>query len=314
MLFGKYKTYLQELETEHPFRIFDEDYVPSKAEIREVSVSKRSPYSHHDLAKLTDDNLLNFINAWDDEDKFQENENYIEINIEALADAFQTVFKESIISDPVRLKFWMKNRERIERPIYVRVIIYAMQSHVKTKNFGKLKEWLTFSEWVLSHPDRGHGADYRNGDETRENQNWSNARRTVGDFIATCLEKNVDVPITARGQLTTLLEMLCTQFDSRLDRELNPIDTIIDPCTEGINSTRGRALENLVKFGFWLRRHDLECDIQKLTAILEKRFAPETKYSLTLPEYAVLGSNYYYIFSLDRSWANKHKSDFFPTN
>ena len=173
VLFGKYETYLQELETEGTSRIFDEDYIPSKTEVREVPVSKRSPYSHQELAKLTDDNLLNFINAWDDEDKFHENEDYVEINIEALANAFQTVFKESIIPDPVRFKFWMENRERIERPIYVRMMIYAMQTHVKAKNFDKLKEWLAFSEWVLSHPDQEHSTDYRSGDKTRENRNWS---------------------------------------------------------------------------------------------------------------------------------------------
>ena len=312
VLFGKYETYLQELETEGTSRIFDEDYIPSKTEVREVPVSKRSPYSHQELAKLTDDNLLNFINAWDDEDKFHENEDYVEINIEALANAFQTVFKESIIPDPVRFKFWMENRERIERPIYVRMMIYAMQTHVKAKNFDKLKEWLAFSEWVLSHPDQEHSTDYRSGDKTRENRNWSNARRAVSDFIGVCFEKEADVPITVRGQLATLLEMLCLQFDWRLDKNKPTVLNRYDPLTEGINNTRSLALQELVTFGIWLQEHHSESEIPEVTTILERRFSQETKYPLTLPEYAILGKNYNSIFSLSEIWATEHKSDFFP--
>ncbi|MDE0316889.1 MAG: hypothetical protein OXM61_18535, partial [Candidatus Poribacteria bacterium] len=312
VLFGKYKTRLQKLETEVTHRIFDEDYIPSKVEVREIPVSKRSPYSHQDLAKLTDDNLLNFINAWDDEDKFYENEDYVEINIEALANVFQTLFKESIIPDPVRFKFWMKNRERIARPIYIRVMIYVIQALVKERNFDQLNEWLTFSEWILSHPNREHNQDYKQGDESRENQNWTNSRRAVGDFIGVCLEKDIDAPITARRQIAKILRKLCTQSDWHLD-EGNPNRLYHnDPLTEGINNTRSSALEDLVKFGFWLRKHEPQCEVHEVTTLLEKRFSSETGYFLTPPEYAILGKNYLSIYSLDETWAIEHKSDFFP--
>ena len=310
VLFGKYATRYKALKGKSKEPISDENYLSSK--IKVGSVSNRSPRSLEDLVKLPDKELLAFINNWEKADEYPEGNLFIEINIEALANAFQTVFKESIISDPNRLTFWMENRDRIERPIYVRMMIYAMQARINEKNFDHLNKWLAFSEWVLTHSDQEHKGDHRRNDESRVDPDWSSVRRAVCDFIGTCLEKDIDIPITARGQLATLLEMLCTQFDSRLYRNLNPIDPHIDSCTEGINSTRGRALENLVRFGFWLRQYDLECEVPKLTAILEKRFAPETEYPLTLPEYAVLGSNYYYIFSLDESWASNHKSDFFP--
>ncbi len=312
VLFGKYETHLQELETEDNSQIFDEDYIPSKPEVREVPVSKRGPLSHQELAKLTDDTLLNFINAWDDEDKFHENEHYVKINIEALANDFQTVFKESILPDPVRFKFWMKNRDRIERPIYVRAMIYAMQSHIKVKNIDKLNEWLVFSKWVLTHPDWEHKDDHSRSDESRENPDWSSARRAICEFIGVCLEKDVDAPITARGRLATLLEMLCTQFDWRLDKNKPIVLNRYDPFTEGINNTRSLALQKLISFGFWLKEHDSESEVSEVTTILERRFSQETKYPLTLPEYATLGRNYLSICRLNETWATEHKSDFFP--
>ena len=312
VLFGKYKTRLRKLETEVTHRIFDEDYLPSKAKITELSVSKLSPRSSEDITNLSDEVLLDYINKWEDEDKLLEGNKLVDIDIEALANAFQTVFRESIMPDANRLKFWMENRKRIERPIYVRVMIYAMQANVKAKNFDKLDEWLRFSEWILSHPDREHNRDYKQGDESRENQNWTNSRRAVGDFIGVCLEKDVDVPITTREKLARILEMLCTQYDWNLDENNSSGLYHNDPLTEGINNTRSRALEDLVKFGFWLRRHKSECEVPEVTTLLAKRFSTETDYPLTPPEYAILGKNYLSIYNFNKKWAMAHKSDFFP--
>jgi len=312
ILFGKYEARFRELQDKINKPISDEDYPPYKNEVRSGGVSERSPRTPADLSNLTDEELLDFINEWEKDDESYENNSFVRINIETLANAFQTVFKESIIPDPNRLKFWMKKRERIERPIYIRVMIYAMQALVKERNFDQLNEWLTFSEWVLSHPDREHNRDYKQGDESRENQNWTNARRAVGDFIGVCLEKDVDVPITARETLAKILEMLCTQYDWNLD-ENNPRGLYRkDPLTEGINNTRSRALDNLVQFGFWLHRHEPQCEVHEVTTLLEKRFFSETGYLLTPPEYAILGKNYLSICNFNKKWAIAHKSDFFP--
>ena len=307
LLFGEYKTYFQELETTVENPISDEDYQPLKT-TKIGYVSNRSPRASEGLAKLTDEELLSYINEWEGKERFYEGDSFVDINIEGLAEAFQTVFKDTIIPDANRLRFWIENRERIARPIYVRMMINGMQAEIKEKNFDRLNEWLIFSEWVLSHTDRD---DYGLSDESRENPNWHNSRRAVGDFIGVCLEEDVDVPLSVREQLARLLEMLCTQFDSWLDRGKRVLLNRNDPLTEGINNTRSYALQALVKFGSWLRRHDSESEGLEVTMILEKRFALQTKYPLTPPEYAILGSNYPWIFYFNKMWAAAHKSDFF---
>ena len=308
VLFGENATYFQKLEVEAEEQISDETYSPVESQVGWGS--SRSPRSCEDLAKLTDEKLLTYINEWQEE--YHDKDNWlVKINIEALAKEFQSVFINSIIPDTNRLRFWMENREGIERPIYVRVMVGAMQECVKAKDFDRLNEWLTFCEWVLSHPDQEH-EDYRRGDESRENPCWHSSRRAVGDFVETCLKSDVDVPITARAPLTKLLEMLCTQFDWRLDRNKPILLNQDDQLAEAINNTRSCALKSLVSFGFWLRQHDPKADISTITTILEKRFSSETDYPLSLPEYAILGLCYGNIFSLDRTWATDHKSDFFP--
>ena len=310
VLFGEHANYFQELETEAEEQISDENYSPVD-EIEGGVMSERSPKSGEALAKLTDEKLLTYMNEWQEE--YHDKDNwFVKITIESLAKEFQSVFRDSITPDTDRLRFWMENRERIERPIYVCAMVEAMQERVKAKNFDRLNEWLTFCEWVLSHPDREHEEGYRRGDGSRENPCWRNSRRAVGDFVETCLKNDVDVPITARDPLAKLLEMLCTQYDWRLDRNKRILLNQDDQIAEAINNTRSRAMESLVSFGFWLRRHDPKADISTITTILEKRFSSETDYPLSLPEYAILGSRYGNIFSLNETWATDHKSDFFP--
>ena len=313
LLFGKYATYFRELEDKATNPISDEDYPPIKT--MGGAVSNHSPRSPKDLENLTDAKLLASINEWKGNELFSEGDSVVEINIEGLAGAFRSVFEKSILPDANRLRFWIENRERIERPIYVRMMIDGMQAEVKGKNFNRLDEWLTFNEWVLLHPNQEHESNYklgRQGDESRDNPDWYNSRETVETFIETCLEKDVDVPVTAREQLAKLLEILCTQYDRHLDQQEVDFLNRNDLIDEAINNTRGRALETLVKFGFWLRRHDSGSEAREMTTVLEKRFAPETECPLTLPEYAILGRRYSWICSLNKAWAAEHKSDFFP--
>ena len=312
VLLGEYAAYFQKLEAEADEQISNEDYFPV-GKTEGGWMSHRSPQPPEALANLTDEKLLIHINEWQEE-HHDEDDWSVEINIKALAEAFQTVFKDSVIPDDDRLGFWINNRERIERPIYVRAMISAMQEHVKAKHFDKLSEWFAFCEWVLSHSDLEHeeGYGYELGEESRENPHWHSARRAVGDFIGVCVEKDVDVPLSAREHLARLLDLLCTQFDWRLDEDKPVLLNQSDQVSEAINNTRSRALQSLVNFGSWLWEHDRKADVSEVTTILEKRFAPETDHPLSLPERTMLGLQYQNIFILDGAWATEHKADFFP--
>ena len=300
LLFGEYATYFRELEDKALVPIPDEDYLPM--ETMGGTVSNRSPLSLEDLENLTDEKLLASINEWE---KQSEHTTFV---IEGLANTFQTFFKDTIIPNPNRLRFWLDSLIRM-RLIYVRAMIEGMRVHIKGRNFDNLNECLTFSEWILSLTDCD---DNRLDDESRENREWYSLREIVLDFVNTCLEKEVDVPVEVRERLAKLLEMLCTQYDRHLDQQAEDLLNRNDLIDEAINNTRGRALEALIQFGFWLRRHDLDSEASEVTMILEKRFVPEVERPLALPEYAILGRDYRTIFSLNKVWAVEHKSDLFP--
>ena len=309
LLFGEYADYFEKLKNEEEKGITDEDYSIQTSDVREITV--RSPRSPNELSKLLDEELLDYINEWQDK-HYDKDDWSIEINISALAGTFQSVFTESIISDDDRLAFWIeKNRERIERPIYARHMIQAMRAQVEGGDFEQCDRWFDFCKWVLSHSDEDQEEDILYSETLRENPSWRYPRRTVCDFVEVCLKQEVNVPISVREQLAELLEMLCTQFDWALDRD-QPVLLNRDPLTEAINTTRGLALDNLDNFVNWVYRHDDKAEVHEFIPILEKRFRPKAKYPpLTIPEYAILGMNYWQICQLNQEWAAEHRSDFF---
>ncbi len=322
LLTGEYQSYFHELKDGKEKPLSDEDYSPVG---QWGKVSYRSPSSPEELAGLSDEELLKHINTWQEgrpwyEENRYEDDQWVAFNIRALADAFQTVFKDTIIPNEERLTFWLENRKRIERPVYVRAIILAIQEHIKEEHYERLDLWFELCEWVLSHPDSDEidesqeqiDREFSQPDESREHLDWGSSRRAVGDFIGECLKEEMDVPFTARESLANILRLLCTQFDRRLDKDEPVFLNSDDQITEAINNTRSRALEDLVKFGFWVRRYDNTDSVPEVTSILEERFKKGAEYPLTRPERAVIGMCYGSICSLNQSWAAKYKTIFFP--
>lgn len=311
LLSGEYQSYFNELENALKDKpLSDEDYAPV-GEMQSGRVSYRSPRSSEELAKLKDEELLAYINVWQ-EIHHDKDDWLTEINIEALAGAFQSVFKNTIVVDEDRLAFWLANYQRIERPVYIKSLIKAMQDLVKEHHFDKLEQWLDFCDWVLSHPDTDNGQELRQGDESKENPDWRSSRRAVVDFLDACLDKDSNAPISARDSLAKLLRLLCTQFDWRLDHNKPVILSHDDPITEALNTIRSLALEKLVNFGFWVRHYLPEDLVPEVTEILEERFKPDTEFPLTKPEYAILGVNFGRIYNLNQNWTIQYKADFFP--
>ena len=312
VLFGKYGEYFKELNAEEEKPITDDDYAPYRlGEVKKAE--ERSPRPAEELKKMPDEEILSFLNEWENVDR-DPDEWWVHINFEGLAQAFQAIFKEVIIPDESRLRFWLENRGQLKRPIYVEAIVSAIQEQVKLKQFDKLDQWFDLCEWVLSHPDRPSEEGIERSDVSKEYPDWQSSRRAVDDFVGMCLEEDINVPISERQRLVSLLDKLCTQYDRRLDEDDPVFTNRDDQLTEAINNTRSKALEHLVDFGYWVRRQseDNQADTPEVFTILEKRLGPECEYTLTLPEHALLGLHYDRIFDLDRKWAVRYKSNFFP--
>ncbi len=312
LLRGEVRRYFDDLKGDaRAEEITDDSYSPYGG-VTSGFVSYRSPKSAEDLERLTDEELLTYLNEWDDEHRDKDNW-LVEINISALADVFQALFKEKIVHDGERLAFWLANRDRIARPIYVTAMLKAMLDLVKEKNFNNLEQWIEFCAWILAHPDseRVEGQSEPR-DESRAHPDWGNSRRAVVDFIDACVNKDTNAPVSARDGIANLLRQVCSQLDWGLDHDRPVLLNQDDPITEAINNTRSRALESLVNFGFWVRRHLPEDNLPEVISILEKRIADDAEIPLTRPERALMGMQFGNLCALNRDWAAKQREIFFP--
>lgn len=312
LLEGDLRRYFNKLEEASTAEaVTDDSYAPFDGGTGGI-VSYRSPKSAQDIENLTDEELLTYINDWNEEHRDKDNW-LIEVNISALAGVFQSQFKEKIVPDTERLTFWFANRERIARPIYVAVMLKAMLEIVKGKNFERLETWIEFCAWVLSHQSatKTEGEpDPR--DESREYPDWGSSHRAVVDFIDACVNIKTDTPISARDGLNDLLQIACSQPDWRLDNNRPELLNSFDPISEAINNTRSRALETLVHYGLWIRRQLPEDKLPEVIEILTKRLANDAEIPLTLPEQALLGMHFGNLCTLNRDWTTKQREILFP--
>ncbi len=315
VLFGTYADYFQELESEGEQAISDDNYMPIGDSVG-GTVLPQSPLTLDGFNVLTDRELLDYINQWDEEYWYAVGESrrgvIVEVSVEGLANAFRDFFREHIMIDDGRLGYWVNHLDEIDRTIYVRAMVTAFDEYLKQGGLDRIEESIKVCKWVLSHADDDTSDGLLNGEQAGDASHWRNARRAVGDFVETCLEEKTEIPILFEKTLAELLELLCTQFDHHLDRNVPVRLDRFDAHDEAINNTRSRALGSLIQFGFWLRKEDPEADISFATNTLEKRFSPDAEFPLSLPEYGILGENYVRLLILQPDWAAERRSDFFP--
>lgn len=309
LLTGTVKSYYEELVKAESSTITDDSYSP----IGESSggfVSYRSPKSIAELESLTDEDLLNFINDWSDERR-DSDDWLVEINIPALADVFMELFKSRIVPNSQRLSYWLAQRDRIKRPIYIAKIISVMLEQVKARDFTSLPTWIEFCYWLLNIADKKQNDD---GTGYQADNDWSDPRREVSNFIAECIKKEIEAPISARDGIAGLLRTLITQADSRLDEARPVLLNRDDPITEAINNVRSRALEALINFGLWVRRQIETDPVAEVAEIISERIKPKAKFPLTRPEYAILGMHFTNLWIINPDWVIEQKESLFPTS
>ena len=221
LLFGEYSTYFQRIEDEADSPITDQHY-RTIGTFRTGGVTSESPKTSDELAVLGDESLLNFINEWDDEHR-DPGDSFKEVTLEALAKAFESLFETYAMPNHERLSFWLEHRDRIQRPIFVRAMLNAMCTRIKSRDFSNLNRWVETAEWVLSHSDGKRQPTFGPEDTSRDSPRWGECRLAVAHMLRdlTSLYGENDDPSTmdCQDQILNLFYTLCTQYDGGLDEE-----------------------------------------------------------------------------------------------
>ena len=302
VLFGKYKDTYDSLRQQEKAPS-DEDYSPYPVGESKTGGS-RSPKPVDELLRLNDEELLAFLNDWDNAHRDPE-QWWVDIDFRGVGLAL----KQAIERDPERFLAWGDRWHSIERPIYFSYALQVGTNWVKEKNLSKLRGWLDLCDWIMQQtyvPNRSE----EQSDESSLNPDWDSARRAVVDFIEACLTKEASVPIEWRNRLFDLIKSTSLGPDRYLDGD-KAIVTPRDYLTDAINTTRGRALQNLIQFGFWIHQQRGErVEVPEVFGVLEARLNAQPP--LANAEYALLGTEFNRLFILSETSAQKYSSALFP--
>jgi len=262
----------------------------------------RSPHSIGDLNDLTDEELLDYINCWDEEESDSHN---------IKEDAFQSIFETHIITDNHRLSFWLQNRTSIHHMVFVKTIVERLISIIYIRGFYKLEDLFDYCDWVLSLSDTSTQRGKKEQCQlTSVHHDLEPSRKAVVNFIDGCVSANV--PISARDSLAGLLAKVCNHVDTGLDNNSSDYPNVQSQIKKGLINSRSYGLKVLISFGDWVRSHLPNDTVPEVTDILSKRIIKPAKIPLTEPEYAILGQNFRRLYDLHPEWTSQHRKLIFP--
>jgi hypothetical protein len=302
ILFDKYRELYKRLCADNP-KLTDDDFVAYQGGESKTGAS-RSPKSVAELAALTDDELISFLNDWEDVHRDSE-QWWIDIDFHGLGAALQQL----ITTTPKRFLDWGERWRSLKRPVYFR---YALDLAAKriVEQSDELSRWFDLADWIMLQKDTTAVSEDKASETSRINPNWDSARRQVVDLVGNCVNKEKEVNPEWRSRIIALLKAACVAEDSFLDKD-RAIVTPRDYLTDAINTARGRALENLLDYGYWVRRHEGEkTEVPEVFELLEHRLSDLP--AITHPERALLGLNFNRIYGLNSVWANENISNIFP--
>ncbi len=301
ILFDKYKELYESLHAENP-NLTDDDFVAFHAGESKTGGS-RSVKSVAELAAMGDDDLISFLNEWEDVHRDPE-QWWIDIDFDGVGIAFQQL----IAQNPNRFLDWGERWHEVKRPIYFR---YALDLAAKriVEHKDELSKWFDLADWIMLQKDGPAVSEGKGSETSKNNANWDSARRKVVDLVKACVDKDKGIGDEWRPRIIALLEPACVAEDFFLDED-RAVVTPRDHLTDAINTMRGRALEGLLDYGYWVRRNEGEkAEIREVFEILEKRFSGSPR--LSYPERALLGASFHRIYGLSPSWTKENVSNIF---
>jgi hypothetical protein len=134
-------------------------------------------------------------------------------------------------------------------PSYIRGFLEGVRQAVVAE---KASDWtcaLELCKWAVDQSGL-QSAD----DSSQEGRAWRWLRQTVNDLLGSGLKESpASIPIDLRGQVLPILAGLSNDPDPSAEREAERAAGRDDHYTLAINSIRGRAIENLIACGVWIK-------------------------------------------------------------
>jgi len=207
------------------------------------AISAQSPKSAEELANMPADDVLEFLRSWvPGHDIFG-----------PTADGLGTAVAGVVSERPAEFAVVAENFKRLD-PTYVRCFFGGMNAALKRGEKWDWRPVLELALWVVSQRREIEG---RKGGLMVADPDWGWTRDSVIDLLSAGFEAAKDrppddrLPYDHRPLVWDVLRPLTEDPDPSAEDELGEK---FDPAFRSINSTRGRALDAVVDYAWWVRR------------------------------------------------------------
>lgn len=204
-------------------------------------------------------------------------------------------------------------------PTYVRSLLEGIRLGVSETKDLPWSEILCLCHWVVDQPIVIEG---RQVDKWNDDPDWGWTRKTIAGLLGASLEEGPSmIPFDLRGQVWIILELLTNDPDPSPDDEATRGEPL-DPSHVAINSTRGEAMQVVVRYSLWVRRflEKLPDGVQRIARGFEEM--PEVRQVLaahldlaqdpSLAIRSVYGRWLPSLTYLDAEWTKNHVRAIFP--
>jgi hypothetical protein len=269
------------------------------------AISAQSPRSTEDLAAMPVDEALEFLRTW------APGHNIFEPTAEGLGGAFTG----AVSKRPAEFAAAAERMEGMD-PTYIRCLFSGLTEALKR---GEPWDWepvLRLAKWVV---DQGREIPGRTGGLMDADPDWGWTRTAVIDLLSVGFEKPERLPLEHRALVWGLLQPLTEDPNPGLEDEGGDK---FDPSFLSINSTRGRALDAVIDYAWWLRgstdaarkaagQPPITFDVMpEVRAVLEAHLDVEREPTLTIR--SVYGRHLTSLAGLDWDWLRANVSRILP--
>ncbi len=273
-------------------------------------VGPTSPRTEEDIKAMSVEEIVGFLKTWRPPDNV-----FRESSLEGLGRVLSSV----VAQDPGPFAVEAKRLQGLD-PTYVRAVLSGLRDGLKQAGAFDWEPVLDLCQWVLAQPREIEG---RRVEPIEADPDWGWTRMEVARlFSAGFGDGPGGIPIHLREKVWHILKLLTEDPDPTPEHEERYGGSNMDPATLSINTTRGEAINAVVRYALWVRRHmegqaDAEDqprtgfdEVPEVREVLEAHLDVAKEPSLAIR--AVYGQWFPWLVLLDSKWARDNAARIFP--
>lgn len=275
-----------------------------------------SRLSNEDLRAMSVKEIISYLESWQPTPSSEKDF----MNPLPSREGLGRVLTNAIEADPER--FAQKARQfRGLRPIYVSAVLAGFENAARQKRPFPWLPILDLCLWIIQQQAK---PTKRKGIALARKERWAPARKTMVHLLSLGFESSsVEMPVDLRLKVWVVLQPLSEDEDPTPEHEAQRSGPTMEPFTLAMNTIRGEAMEAVIRYALWFRRHkeqesqgqkDSEFgldDMSDVREVLNWHLDPQHDPSLAIR--SVYGRLFPQLVLLDSPWAAEQAPKIFST-